>query len=423
MIRKTRPPVLAVMVLALVAWVLPNAGAVGSVSFTDDYLNNANPYVGYNPKTDAPIGCDTLDPWPGLTVNSALVKYQCRPRADIKSFSLGTTADGFFEISWTLGATVPSTPQEVIETGLDSLTLLMAFENPNSQNARQIAGDTTDCTRYEHRGPYFTGDGYKLLFLFQLRITTDAQGASLLQSRILPAVFSPANLSWIGPAFAQPPYNGPATRCNGFTPVVVTNANDPGSRTTISISGNTVSARVPMTYHWYDQTAGYLQRDWVLASPGDPIRNVTAQSLGTIPLIAPPPPIQVGDTRIAVPISSSFPAFLDWAPWGGFDLGLYFGPPTLAPRIGVAEVGGSFGGGLTCPQYVSVAKGTNGEDNDVQINPFFGPGDGFNHYDSSQKSGTTTNQFVQQDHKGPNGCESAIPGGFGYRETGLNFTA
>lgn len=302
------------LLLTLVAsTVLVLAGPPGHAAFTPlvvpddpsadpDPWNASIPFPGGNPPSqpvdlsgwgkgpNALGGCDTIDPV--LTQNRNLVAYRCTESADLLSYSLvtiDTNGDGrtdTFRVTWTSRGRIPK-PGDAIDPLSETFQGLFfdLWFQAKRQNGRHIAGDTVDCQRYAHWGPYLQGNNEYLSFWVEIAQNETDAGVVWNASHGW-SHYDPVGLN--NYLIVADPAIGDATRCNaGRQRVVVPFAGTKGtpvrleagtiqSVPTYTNAGRSISIDIPFNFSMVDnQKTTY---DYVLAQPGDLLENISAQS-------------------------------------------------------------------------------------------------------------------------------------------------
>lgn len=412
---------------ALVVLVVLALMATGASAFDDDPGNNTTSiYTGQKSDPAVP-GCDTLDPV--TTQNALVVGYKCINNAvsgaqgllDLTSFTF-TAAAGTITLQWTTRGAIPTQIDPV--AGITGYSFQVYFKNANRQNSRQIIGDTLDCTRYAHMGPYLTGNNeYLMIYTGALLEET---GFVIDQGW---AHNDPmTNSNW---AFLPDNASIPASHCEGTTRVPHSFA---GTNMNTTISGNTITTKLPYTFRWVDNQTNELAYE--LVRSGDLITSITpisggnvdgattpsfsvhtnppcVDTEGTFPVVGDPTPPCSGEPDLVQSKQGvSFTTILDWLPWAGFDLGIVPNPSgiseipsALCPGYHALEYQPGGGKNNTGGTYAPLGKGPTGQDRDTQANPFFG----LSNYDSSGAPGSTSNDLVTQGHGGTNTCTSPVP--------------
>lgn len=473
---RSKTVVMMVALLGLVVMSLggtPGAQAAGVVaSITDNHTANKAPYtaplkgvlppVSLNPvapintadigKTPVELGgCDTIDP--AFTINRDNVSYLCNTRYDIKSATMTTTANSFV-VSWTLNRALPAPGELDAASALEWLILDIRFRTP-WMNQRRIVGDTLDCQRYAHAGPYLMGKknlstgqltpGNNDWMSIWVEMLSD-DGAHLRYQH----GWSHNDPSSIGNflTVADPPIAA-AQGCAGGVPAPVSFPGTAGtpvdfvcpselpgcadaakiqsSIPSLSADRKTITVTVPFDFGYVDnQLHPYSVK---IMQPGQAIWDVSATASALFNCAA-TPNVAIGETQIIGPQGVQCGLILDWAPWGSYDLGRY---PIQAGYGGVAVEALL---GPTCPYfqvleytpgqarqdkapwYFNLGKGSGGQDNDVMLNPLYtdkasaiAP---LVNYDAAWAAGintATTNTLVRpnQQRNGNTVCNIPVP--------------
>lgn len=438
--RRIRIALVAIAVLGLFAAIMPASPAGATVTcvgsscglLADDWQNNTpnfNALTGENLNTNG--NCDTIDI--KGTWSNDIVSYKCVAPLDIRTWGL-ETFDKYsstnrpdldvgirdaFRGTMTLKQRLPANVSEIRALGVDRFgaNYFWVFANDNNQQARQVIGPTSDCTRYAHNGPYFTdGPVYRYFFSYQITIapnltTTDPEDVTVTE-KVGSGRYDGAYSFF----FAYAPAPGPGTgnansvtgACvNGVLQIVPTAF--PGSDVTRTVTNNpdgsaTLVVESPFKLRWQGAaTALHIESTYRHADPGDLIDKVQVSTWYTA--------VQATTPRIVNPVNQtvisngSFIGLIgleDWAPWGAYGLGGLFGEPDefLDHR---------------CPTYTNtLPKGPSGQDNEFQDNDLYTtpPGtalDGRDHYDASGDAGVHQRSEgtigpATQDHAGPSDC-------------------
>jgi hypothetical protein len=404
-------------------------------------------------KTPAELGgCDTIDPF--LTVNRQLLSYRCNERYDIKSATMSTTATSF-TVSWTMNKPLPAPGALDPVSAANWLILDVRFRTP-WMNARRIAGDTLDCKRYAHAGPYLMGKknlstgqitpGNNDWMSLWIEMLSD-DGAHLRYQHgwshndpgsignFLTVADPDANAAQgcdAGGNITTVSFPGTAGTPVGFVcPEELTGcANEAKIQSTIpvlSADKKTISITVPFNFGYVDNQLHVYNVP--IMQPGQVIWDISATASSLFNCAA-TPNIAVGTTQVLGPQGVQCALILDWAPWSSYDLGLY---PIQAGYAGVAVEALL---GPTCPYfqvleytpgqarqdkapwYFNLGKGSSGQDNDVMLNPLYT--DKANavaplvNYDAGWAAGTTaatSNTLVRpaQGRNGSTACNIAVP--------------
>lgn len=420
--------------------------ATGAYGFDDDPNNNTTSIFTGTKSDPSWPGCDTLDPV--TTQNALVVGYKCiidsvdvdgpggldtasNGLLNLTSFEF-TAGAGTITLKWTTQGLMPKV-LDAPNAGVGGYSFQVWFKNPNRQNARQTIGDTLDCTRYAHMGPYLTGNN-EYLVIYSGAVLTET-GFEIDQGW---GHYDPmTNSIW---AFLPDKAGIPSTHCEG-TNRVSTPGGFVGTNMVSTISGNTLTTTLPYTFRFVDNQTNELA--YQLVAPGDVLTAITPTSGGNIdaattPPIAihtDPPCVDVGEltpdctgtpTLVQSKQGVSLTTILDWLPWAGIDLGLVPNPTgiqeipsVLCPAYHPLEYTPGGAKNNVGGTYAPLPKGPNGEDRETQANPFFG----LDRYDSSGAPGTTTNDLVPQNHTGTTTCTSPVPGVFRFTSTGGSITA
>lgn len=436
-----RRELVALAVFSILALMTTGAGAA---VFNDDPGNNTTS-VFTNTKSDPAVpGCDTLDPV--TTQNALVVGYKCinhlsdatnKGILNLTSFEF-TATGGTITLKWTTQGNFPTAIDPASGVG-EGYSVQVWFKNANRQNARQTVGDTLDCTRYAHMGPYLTGNN-EYLVIYSGAVLTET-GFEVDQGW---GHFDPmTNSIW---AFLP---DGTGTKCGGCINGMATHCDGlnrvqhawTGTGMTTTISGNTITTTLPYTFRWVDNQSNELKYD--LIAPGDIITaivptaggNIDAATTPPLAVHTNPPCVDVGEltpdcsgepTLSQSKQGVSLTTLLDWMPWAGIDLGILPNPSgiseipsALCPAYHALEYTPGGAKNNVGGTYSPLPKGPLGEDRETQSNPFFG----LNHYDSNGASGTTTNDLVSQNHTGTTTCTSPVPAVFRFTSTGGSLTA
>lgn len=435
---RVRPVALVVSIIAVLG-LLSSAAMGGSWSPTDDQGNNTLPFIPSDANTWPNTTCDTIDPI--TTTERSKVAYKCidiQPTVpgadgyfDLTSASMETidshaTPDlsvpsGFagnnlkqklsgeqgspsdvlgrdtIKLTWKTSGPIPSvgvqSTDELLAAGLGGFNFQFYFQVPSKMNKRQIIGDTIDCQRYAHMGPWFTGD--KLWWGLQYQLTVEH---GLVKQEVFEQVTDPGGFPFGGFLIqSDPPDAVAATRsCNNSaapaTPGPLTSFE--GTRWSVTRpDANTLVVYIPMKWRWVDnQRNPYTV---TLMSENDAVQNIVAIAGGTVNTASTPTVGPVGGQGLQNAIQ------MDWIPWSGnrignltntsqgvpgglFPAAALVGP--TCPHFWAAEFVSGGGRHNVGGSYVPLGKGPGSPptDRDSQANPLYGLGN----YDGSQEGGT-----------------------------------
>lgn len=437
---------LSVAILGVVALIVAPVAYASHPAQVDNPGANPGPWLPSNANSYPNTSCDTIDPV--LTIDETRVAYKCigfpdNPATPANEAEMGvanltqavfeTSSTGFpgtstagipaIHMSWTTSGPVPTPGADTLFEGVNGFTFAFNFQNYKKQNSRQIIGNTIDCQRYAHMGPYLTGNGEFITMHYELVFEEGVWLENMIWGHTDPVGYS----VW---AFVADP-SGYARGCNGTTPVPAPTTgphNDPGSKvqSVVDQPNKTVHLYVPQEFHWRDNQQVPLTYDFMDA--GDSLTGLSANAYAVVDT-ATTPAINVGPVQQSQSgVSNLF--LLDWIPWAGYDLGTLspqtrgvYGPTCAGYDAMEYTPGGAknFTGG----SYAPLAKGPQGQDRDTQVNPLYGAPNGLNHYDSAAPllGGNTTNDIKPQDHGGPTICDIIIPTAAWWVDTGVTHTA
>lgn len=483
-----RPFTMVVSIIAILG-LLSSAALGGSWAPSDDPGNNTPPFIASNADTWPNTTCDTIDPI--TTAERSKVAYKC---VDIQPTVAG--ADGYFDLTTASMETIDSdatpdgsvplghagnrlrqklsgeqgTPAEVLgrdtikmtfktsgpipsvgaqstdellAAGLGGFLFQFAFQVPAKMNKRQIIGDTIDCQRYAHMGPWFTGD--KMWWALQYQLTVEH---GLVRQEAFQLVSDPGGFPFGGFLIQADPADtvAPATRScnNGAAPQT------PGPLTSFEGTrwsatrpdSNTLVFYVPMKWRWVDNQRNPYTMTFM--SENDSVQNIVAIAGGTVNTASTPTVGPVGGQGLQNQIN------MDWIPWTGFRLANLTNTGTNVPPGGLFPAAALVG--PTCPHfwaaefvsgggrhntggaYVPLGKGPGSppSDRDSQANPLYGLGN----YDASGEQGVghgfgggapynDTPVLGNQGHNGLNTCYVHFPDQGGVQGGGTtgSFTA
>lgn len=320
--------------------------------------------------------------------------------------------------------------EELLTAALGGFVFSFAFQVPAKMNKRQIIGDTIDCNRYAHMGPWFAGD--RLFWSLQYQITIEH---GVIRHELFQLLTDPGGFPFGGFLIqADPPDTLAATRSctQGPSPQPPSQIDTAfeGTRWAMTRpSATDLVVYVPMKFRWVDnQRNPYTM---TLMSEGDSVQSVTAIALGTVNTASTPTitvgPVHQGGQGLQGQTT------LDWLPWSGFRLGNLTdasqGPPgglfpfaailgPTCPHYWAAEFVSGGGRHNTGGTYLNLGKGpgTPPTDRDTQSNPLYGLGS----YDGSGESGTGHGQnggapfndtpvLGTQNHAGATSCYIHMP--------------
>ncbi|GAC1414041.1 MAG: hypothetical protein NVSMB57_09600 [Actinomycetota bacterium] len=421
--------------------------------------------VGKSPK-DLPNHCDTIDPY--LTTNAQNVSYRCAPQARIQTASVSSNdAKKYLTASWTLDGALPHVGELFNTADPNSQAQGWLFDirfRTNWMDARRVVGDTNDCLRYAHAGPYLAGD--KNLSTGSTVPGNDEWMSLWVQVIADDLVSYRVQYGWshFGPSslgdyltVARPA--GDATRCNGSTAesfhFAGTGANTPGATMThagecadapvgcsysftspkdsevFSLQHRKITIKVPMNFEYVDNQHHYYKVP--IIAPGAKMWDISATST-TLINCASTPDVSAGGTQVVGPQGIQCGALLDWIPWKSYNLGTYPDQTGLAQSVPESLYSAS------CPYfevteytpgqarvdkpsgYLNLGKDpSTGADNEVQANPGYVdksgniPATPLSNYDAGyyapdNSSHQPTKSVYPQGRKGSTQCDIPIDG-------------
>lgn len=422
---KKKFAVVLAMAAVSAAIFVPQSAQAGGVTINDDPGRNP-------PAWDTALGgrsvngpgtisnCDTLNA--ALSPNKNFFAYNngpetssgapnprgCLYESDIQSFSLDSNTPG--KLTWKMTMRrLPrpgTTPSTLAAAGGANFTYYVFFQNARRQNARQIIGDTPDCTRYSHAGPFLTGNNEYFFLYWDV-----ALGAN--------GTYEERNMGWgrwdpVGNILYQTrtaadPRSSTALSqfCSG-TPAQHNVVTFPGTGVTTSYSGNTLTMSVPQRYCWLNLSN--IVNCYQIASPGDQIVGVQTAVHGSV-FIGTPDLTGMGGPGST---GAGQNLLVDWAPYAAYDYGTFTPqterlPGPNCPNFATAAEYFTSNESPVTPAYLTLGKGPGGADNDYQVNPNYG----LNRYDASGETGNKNQNPVlptgPQNHHGATTCDIFIP--------------
>lgn len=372
-----------------------------------------------------PAGCDTINPV--ITTNRNLIAYNnrdfsttnirsCVGEADITGWSV-TSDVAAKKIVWTITtrSNIPDEGAELgaISNGGTSFGYNLYFQNAAMQNRRQRVGDSLDCTRGTYQGPFLTGNG-EYFYMFW-SITVDATGQKFGKPAFGFGHYDSIGNLGYQTRFGSPDVNNPSDlpvssqKCSG-TPAAHTSVQYPGRGMSYSVSGNTLTVRMPMHYCWVNFAAVINCYDVANTAQSQRLTNLFVTSSAEVWLVRTPDLTGINPALKPTGVANAF--ILDWAPWTANNLGDHPSqgnrvPGPTCPNFNPSQYfqpdpDGVLAGGT----YVNPSR-TDLNKEDRQVNPLYG----VNNYDA-EGSGSVDNDIgplPDQGHGGSNVCDVLIP--------------